>query len=339
MRRLSYIISLLAFFFLMVMYDFYAAFLGFAALLLAPVPSLLLSFWAKKRLTVSLSLPRRIVRGEETAVTAAAAGPCLSFLPGLALTAEGMDADEERQGQTFSFSLPFRPAHCGRLALPEMTLSFSDLFGLSRYKKSFPRQDLIVLPRMMGNPETGKDFLSRLLVPQEPERFGAAPYREGDSVRLINWKVTARKDDLYVRDTWPGDETSLLIAASLPAEAAPRDTVGDALFTAGSILLMDKKFFTFLWADKKGRVRKERIRSGETWERALLAFLKDGSPRSPFLYGGSDIPADLPVLFLTAEANPTPPQHRPFYVWNADEKGRGDLTGRAAITAALGGQA
>lgn len=339
MRRLSYIVSLLAFFFLMVMYDFYAAFLGFAALLLAPVPSLLLSLWARKRLTLSLSLPRRAVRSEETAVTVSAAGPCLSFLPGLALTAEGMDAEEDRQGHILSFSLPFRPAHCGRMALPEMTLSFSDLFGLSRYKKSFPRQDMVVLPRMMGNPERGKAFLSRLLVPQEPERFGAAPYREGDSVRLINWKVTARKDELYVRDTWPGEETSLLLAASLPRGAALRDTVGDALFTAGSVLLMEKKYFTFLWTDEKGRARKDQIRSGENWERALLAFLKDGSPRSPFLYGGTDIPADLPVLFLTDEADPALPRHRPLYVWNANGKGRGDLTGRAAIAAALGGKA
>ena len=338
MRRLSYVISLGAFFFLMVMYDFYAAFLGFAALLLAPVPSLLLSFWAKKHLSASLSLPGRAVRGEETAVTVTLEGPCLAFLPGLSLAAEGCTAEEERQGHSISFSLPFSPAHCGRQALPAMTLSFSDLFGLTLYKKEFSGEEITALPRMMGHAERGQAFLSRLLVPQEPERFGAAPYQTGDSVRLINWKVTARKDELYVRDTWPGEESSLLIAASLPAEGNERDTLGDALLTVGKLLLTAGKTFTFFWADEKHRIHTEKIRTGEDWERSLLLFLKDGSASSPFLSGGA-LPADLPVLFLTGEADPALPPHRPLYVWNAGEKGKGALAGRAAIAAALGGEA
>ncbi len=338
MRRLSYIISLGAFFFLMVMYDFYAAFLGFAALLLAPVPSLLLSFWAKKHLSVSLALPPRAVRGEETPVTVTLKGTCLSFLPGLSLAAEGLTAEEERQGHSMSFSLPFCPAHCGRQTLPAMTLSFSDLFGLTRYKKEFSSKEMTALPRMMGHAKRGQAFLSRLLVPQEPERFGAAPYQQGDSVRLINWKVTARKDELYVRDTWPGEESSLLVAASLPAESNERDTAGDALLTVGKLLLSAGKKFTFLWADEKHRVHTEKIRTGEDWDRSLLLFLKDGSAHSPFL-GGGTLPADLPVLFLTGEADPALPPHRPLYVWNAHEKGKGTLAGRTAIAAALGGEA
>ena len=338
MRRLSYVISLGAFFFLMVMYDFYAAFLGFAALLLAPVPSLLLSFWAKKHLSVSLALPPRAVRGEETAVTVTLQGPCLSFLPGLSLAAEGLTAEGARKRHSLSFSLPFCPAHCGRQALPAMTLSFSDLFGLTGYKKEFSGEEITALPRMMGHAERGQASLSRLLAAQEPERFGAAPYQTGDSVRLINWKVTARKDELYVRDTWPGEESSLLLAASLPAEGHERDTVGDALLTVGKLLLTAGKTFTFLWADDKHHAHTEKIRTGEDWERSLLLFLKDGSARSPFL-GGSTLPADLPVLFLTGEADPVLPPHRPLYVWNADEKGKGALAGRAAIAAALGGEA
>lgn len=338
MRRFSYVISLGAFFFLMVMYDFYTAFLGFAALLLAPVPSLLLSFWAKKRLSVSLALPGLAVRGEETSVTVTLQGPYLSFLPGLSLAEEGLTAKEERQRHSISFSLPFCPPHCGRQALPAMTLSFSDLFGLTQYKKEFSGAEITALPRMMGNAERGQAFLSRLLVPQEPERFGAAPYQTGDSVRLINWKVTARKNELYVRDTWTGEESSLVIAASLPPEGDRRDTIGDALLTAGKLLLSGGKHFTFLWADDKNTIHTKKIRTGGDWERSLLLFLKDGSAHSPFLAGGT-LPADLPVLFLTAEADPALPPHRPLYVWNADENGKGTLSGRASITAALGGEA
>ena len=339
MHRLSYFLLLALFFFLMVMYDFYAAFLSFAVILLAPLPSVLLCLWARKRITVTVPASIHAVRGEEILVPVQVSAPCLSFLPGLTLACGGQVLTaENRKGNLLFFSLSACPVHCGIMPLGPIEITLTDVFGLLRFSLPKAEAALHVLPKPIGRYDAASALLSRLLLTGEPEHFGAAPYKEGDSVRLINWKVTARKDDLYVRDTWPAEGSALLLAASVPADGDARDTVGDALLTIGRVLLAEKKIFSFLWTDEARHIHHETLSSEEEWKRTLLACLTKGGATSPFPAAERELPPDLPLLFLTGETAPILPQHRPLYVWNADPSGKGDLCGRAAIAAALGGE-
>ena len=79
----------------------------------------------------------------------------------------------------------------------------------------------------MGTPETGRGIGSRgegtevnrkaALVGQDIRGFRA--YRRGDDPKLVDWKVTARRDSLYIRELTGIEGGAPLIAVDLPVRA------------------------------------------------------------------------------------------------------------------------
>lgn len=88
-------------------------------------------------------------------------------------------------------------------------LTSGDLFGLYIRRKSITRHawNLIVYPDTVPLPDLDLanarpigDAKSRVTLWRDPTRpAGVREYRAGDPVKSIDWKVTARRNDLYVR--------------------------------------------------------------------------------------------------------------------------------------------
>ncbi len=335
MARIAYAFMAAAFLFLTVMYDFYTPFLAWMAVLLAPIPSILLAWRAHRHLNVRLAVPANVTRGGTVSITASLTAPGISWLPLPALMAPDLETPRADEKGTFHFTLP--APHCGRQEVGPFHAAVTDAFRLISFKKEIPSESCIILPRRIGHYSAVLSALARFTRPDDVEHFGAVEYTPGDDVHLMNWKVTARKDALYVRDSLPAGSSALVLAANLPKDPDARDTVCDALFTCGSALLANKKSFSFLRIEGKSPLLSE-VRTDADWKLILTHFLGAGRPENPLTTGAALLPPDMSVLYLTDEATPALPSMVRTAVWSADPAARADLAGRAAIVNALGGE-
>lgn len=334
MARVAYALMAAAFLFLTIMYDFYTPFLAWMAVLLAPIPSICLAFRASRHLSAECAEDRGAVRGGSVHIAVTLKAPGLSWLPVPKLAGDGLSDPAMSHDGRFHFQLP--APHCGVLKAGPFSVFLTDAFRLVRFTRTIEGPPLVILPRRIGTYEGALSALEKLMKQDEAEHFGAVEYKPGDDVHLINWKVTARKDALYVRDTIPAGGASLVLAANLPEDADARDTVCDTLLTLGNALLARGKTFSFLRLEGNTPLLSN-ICTEREWTAVLTHFLGRGRKDNPLTVAASLLPPDMPVLCLTDEARPALPSMVRIAVWSADPAARADLAGRAAIAAALGG--
>lgn len=151
----------------------------------------------------------------------------------------------------------------------------------------------------------------------------------------MNWKVTARKDDLYMRDTQTDTSPLLTLAADYDTPDSNQDILFDTLFSSGMALLDQHHTFRFLWCTEKNSPHSVLIRTQEEWLKELYAFL---------LYGGTHAlsyapcPSDSPVIYFTNQKAPYLPSSLFIRLWTTNKTGSGELCGTSAILEAIGGQ-
>ncbi len=334
MNYIFYLFLLLTSFLLMSMYDLYSAFLPALLFLLVPLALFALGWAARKYTRLSLSAPSQARQGEALEIAVIAKSRLLPFVSSLTcrLGNEEYNSYEEEAGE-IRFYFTKDAAHCGRLALGDGEISFRDPFGLFHFRLPIKGQTLLVMPQVIGNRDATLRALLSLSTPEEKEYFGATPYKVGDNPRLINWKVTARKEDVYVRESDPAGSARLILAADYEADETLRDTVCDALYSAGRALAASRLPFHFAWVNDKGAPILSAVESEEDWEEITRAFLTCGG--APALKDASLPP--LPICYITGHEDA--PASRAAVLWCAKEGNpRAALAGRAAIFHALGGQ-
>lgn len=102
-----------------------------------------------------------------------------------------------------------------------MYLTLGDLFGFSEASTQLPAQYLTIYPKITPLQQLGLPsrlpfgaISSHQRLFEDPARpMGVRPYHSGDSLRAINWKVTARQEKLLVKTFQPAIslETTLLL--------------------------------------------------------------------------------------------------------------------------------
>lgn len=337
MGRFYYVFLLLIAFFLMVIYDLYDSFLLSVMLLLSPFYLYFFSKKAGRSVSFACEAPSRVERGKEAEIAISLKSPFLPFLssPEVRLSGSPYEAyEEEKEGLVFYFTRSM--VHCGRLSLGKITFSWKDPFGLFHFQRELPASPILVYPKQAGTFHDALAALRRIAGSEEVEYFGATEYKPGDNPHLINWKVTARKDDVYVRDSYPAGSDRIVLAADYEEDEVLRDTVGDALYSAGLALLSARIPFRFVFAAPKGTAS-HTIRTREEWMDALSGFLRAG--RTGALMG-SGLSPYIPICYITGNPNPPiPPELFPA-IWCAKEGAeRAALSGRREIYKALGGDA
>ncbi len=331
MNRIAFLIAAVCALLFMIVYDLYAAFLLGLILLITPILGIAAAFYAKNRIKVSLHHPERAEREKEIGVTLSLAGPFLSFLNVSARSKDYALSASSDSDFLFSFPVP----HCGQILLEDFELIISDPFRLVRFHLPIPSSSVLVMPRLAGNFQDALHaFLSNPSL-EEKEHFGATEYRPGDSMKLVNWKVSARKEELYIRDSYPASSGELAIAADYSAKENDRDLIGDALLTGGMALLSAGKPFTFLWRAENGTSVSSLIRTKEEWISALSSFLSAGGHHA---LQDARVPSGLPTCYLTDSLSPFIPAHLHPRLWCTDERNsQADIAGKIGFTRALGG--
>lgn len=239
---------------------FYLTALFAVLALLFSLLSILFSRW-KMRVHAFLSAPQ-VLRGETAHLTVTAGKRGLlpvypldvTVLCGdtqLTLTAQPSFLQEQ------SISLPLPAQHVGLFSVGISEYVFYDVLGLFRARvrcKKDSFSSLTVLPRPFDVEELhflpGDD--GRALPNRTAEDLSSPedtrPYRRGDSLKRVHWKISARKRELIVRrfETPAPPDTLVLLDCSQPGGEDDTDetrlTLRDALCeTALSVISMQLK--------------------------------------------------------------------------------------------------
>lgn len=137
----------------------------------------------------------------------------------------------------------------GRYALDEAIAVVEDPFGLERATVELPAQGaLLVLPRLVEldvlfSESGSRAHEGRRLLLRRPSGFdvhSVREYEEGESLRKVHWRTTARRGQLMVKELEeePRDEVAIVLDANANAVAGPSGATSfDAQVRAAGSLL------------------------------------------------------------------------------------------------------
>lgn len=335
MTRIIIFLLLLAAFLFMVIYGVYEAFLLGMILLLTPFVSLLICFWAAGKIHTGLTISSRPVQERETAAVMDVSAPFRFLFSSFSCSIGSRKAAPEiHEGGKTRFVFPVTFQHCGKNTLSACHFSFYDPFGIHRFHRTLDSHTVVVLPKEIGNPETALRTLKHMTSSAEKEYYGAVPYKHGDSLHLINWKVSARKEAPYVRDSYPSDSSTIALSADLLKNEKDRDVMGDVLYSCGKAILGKKKSFLFLWRSDQNRPVSRKIHTPEEWDHAVGDFLLHGARNALW---EQHVPYQVSVLYITDMKDvKVPPGQKPV-IWSVVPSQKAALSGKSALIKAVGG--
>ena len=176
--------------------------------------------------------------------------------------------------------------HCGLLELRVERLWVCDCLGLFVLPVRRPKPaSLLVAPRPVDPGPIELPEGTGAAVPQSKGRtvFGETyelrPYREGDSLRMIHWKMTAKRDELVTRE--PPEDTRPLPVLTFDHFGLLDvvDRTLDRLEGCSMALLDQERPHEVRWVHPEtGAVRAFRIGGERDWTSCLPAILSDPAP-------------------------------------------------------------
>lgn len=207
----------------------------FYAFLIAPFVSFIYLFAAGFQFKFSYSTDKdMIIKGDKVKVTVHLENRSFFFLPYVKIVFHGMDMLLKQQPRTKSFSLPpfckktlsfemdcpFR----GRYEVGIRHVEFKDFFGIIKLKsKRNSSASIIVHPKVVPLGRfLYKDGLfkeSELLSSKHAEDMQTVSdmrkYTYGDSYKKIHWKLTAKANDLIVKNFRQSNRTNIVLLLDL----------------------------------------------------------------------------------------------------------------------------
>lgn len=176
--------------------------------------------------------------------------------------------------------------HCGMMDLQAESLWVCDCLGLFALPVRRPEPASLMvapLPERPGPIELPEGTGTPVPQPRGKTLFGETyelrPYREGDSLRMIHWKMTAKRDELVTRE--PPEDTRPLPVLTFDhfGLLAEVDRALDRLEGTSMTLLEQERPHEVRWLHPEtGAVRAFRIGGERDWTNCLTAILSDPAP-------------------------------------------------------------
>ena len=187
-------------------------------------------------------------------------------------------------GLVIPLSVP--TSHCGRLECQVRRLWVCDCLGLFALPVpppaaasllvgpvpvkadavTIPQQKGAALPAPKGRAPTGEEYDLR-------------DYLPGDSVRSIHWKLSAKRDQLIVRELLASRKPLPVLLLDHLGPPEQLDGVIDRLAALSQALQRDREPHEIRWAEPvRGAERRFVVTDAPSWHRCLTALLSDTAP-------------------------------------------------------------
>ncbi len=240
-RRILYILSLAGCFIFYGAYQKWFSWIVLLAVLLLPWFSLLLSLRAMLCTRLTLNAPERITAGGEAylriSVRCPAVPPPVRYR---------IRAEKPITGETWLLRSGDRlpTGHCGGLLIRAEKAKVYDRLGLFRMNlRQSPSCIVRILPEPAEHP-LPYDLSRHLTRAWRPKTGGGyaenheiRPYRPGDSLNLVHWKLSAKTDGLVLREPMEPAQGRAVLTMDLNGTPDELDLKFSRLFSYGTCLL------------------------------------------------------------------------------------------------------
>lgn len=289
-RRIVYVLALVGSLIFYIIYQEWFSWIFLLTVLFFPWLSLLLSLGAMIRLKVMPEAPSRIPMGcdEKVSLTVSSPLPLPPYKSKLRIT---NPLTGERFTVKSGAALPTE--HCGKLHIKPHKPRVFDFLGLFRLKvRRTTEKTVLVLPKPVET-EIPSDLTSRL-APQwrkKPgggfsENYEIRQYQPGDSLNQIHWKLSAKVDELMLREPMEPIRGLMLLTMDLRGTAAELDRKLGQLLWLGRYLLEQEISFDIRVLTAKG-IANWTVQNTDALEQCIAALLDtppatEGSIRDKF---------------------------------------------------------
>lgn len=209
--------------------------------LLLPAFSLLLSLWPMFRTRLKFLTKDRIPQGLKTEIRME---PCGSILCPPVKYRIKVTKPNTGESWLLDSGAGLPTNHCGALVVQPYRAKVYDFLGLFRIpiRDTSPRIIRIMpQPAEMPLPPALTRYLSRAWRPKYgsgyAENHEIRPYRPGDNLNLVHWKLSAKVDDLLLREPMEPDQGIMRLTMDLSGTPDELDRKFGRLLFLGSWLL------------------------------------------------------------------------------------------------------
>ena len=317
---------------LAVVYDFYAAFLTAASLMTAALLSAGTALLCRCLLHPRITVPDRAERGTPLSVMVDMGRPNFLFPWTFHVRAAGRELEKAVLSGRHAWRFSYPASHCGMIKKPDICMVWHDFFGLFQYSKRFPSSGMIlVVPRLLTDSRSAVQCLKGLLPSSEDDYNGGSDlYHPGDDMRHINWKTSARYDELYLRRR-SSSSSPYFLALTRPENPEDRVLAWDTWYTLGAALLASRHVFSIFSADASRHGQVFPVHDGLSFRAAMDILLKKQyAPSSDLSF--SSVPDDACLLWVTGSPDASPRSRGDTIIWSTDESCRAaSFAGRKAL--------
>ena len=285
LRRTSYALIILGSIVFYGAYQKWFSWIVLLTVLLLPLFSFLFSLWPMLTTRLILVTKDRIPQGTETVlrVKTSGFGPRPPVRYRLRVTKPGTGESWLLQSGD-----PLPAEHCGALFVRPYRAKVYDYLGLFRMNiRRADAQIIRVMPQTaeMPLPSALTRYLSGGLRPKYGSGYAETheirPYRPGDSLNLVHWKLSAKTDDLLLREPMEPERGLIRLTMDLNGTPDELDRKFGRLLFLGSWLLSRQTPFEIIVLTGRGI---------ETWfipERWVFRKCMDNLLAAPFAPEGT----------------------------------------------------
>lgn len=298
-KRIFYLVVLIAALLLTVYTDSFLSAFFLAATVALPVVSLLVSLPAMTACQVRLEpLTAQAQRGQEARWRITVENRRRLPLSRIALqlrltnamTGEASTVRLRLSGASDarSFFLPADTSHCGMLTCSLLRCRVLDGMGLFSLRRKdaveamlpvMPLPDIAEPPAELPGSQRESTALRVRRGAGSGEDYDLRPYRPGDPVRLIHWKLSSKRDELIFREVLEAEAPIPILTFDHVGTPEEMDRLLDRLDALCRALLDHQREHLVCWLHPDtGALREFRIAGDRELERCFQAILSDPAP-------------------------------------------------------------
>ncbi len=285
LRRIFYALIILGSIVFYGAYQKWFSWIVLLTVLLLPLFSLLLSLWPMLTTRLKLVTVDRLPQGTHTPLRIEAAGtgprPPVSYK---------IQVTKPNTGEHWLLRSgdPLPAEHCGALLIRPYRAKVYDYLGLFRMNIRKPSAQMIRImpqPAEIPIPPALTRYLSGAWRPKHghgyAENHEIRPYRPGDTLNLIHWKLSAKTDDLLLREPMEPDRGMMRLTMDLNGTPEELDRKFSRLLFLGGWLLSRQIPFEILVLTGRG------IETRFVPERSVFRQCLDDLLAAPFAAEGT----------------------------------------------------
>ena len=286
-----YITALIGTFIFFLVYKMWVSWYCLMLLLLLPVVSFIMLKIAADNIVFDIKIPQLLTIGDKAGIRIGIKGKAAG-LSHIKFTASITDAMTDSKTSTLysvfdrgTTKIPIDTSHCGAFTYKITDLRVYDLFGFFFTRRKADRTcEVLVrpvpcMPAFMPNSMGVKARLLRKAKAPTSEIYDIRDYTQGDPVKSIHWKMSAKKDKLIVREPLEEYAGHSRVLLKLTPDRGEMDRhLGEMLFTSTYFLNHDTTHKIRIIPPSKCEVAYD-IESEADLQRAIVSILHMKLPK------------------------------------------------------------